>query len=86
VVPAGPPDVRKVSDLPEGFANELGYALCWGGAHQVEAVFPVGQSRHRTSDGRAAVARESSLEDFNRAPSQSLGGASAIANYCMLGF
>jgi len=53
---AAPPDVRKVSDLPttqsldsSGLRPDIGAQ-----PQTVEARLTVGQSRHRTSDGRAA--------------------------------
>ncbi len=50
-----PPDVRKVSDLPAGRIISLG--LCpnnWAQPRSQLSHFSVGQSRHRTSGGKAA--------------------------------
>ena len=55
VAAALPPDVRKVSDLPTGLINFLGATpLSEGRSPKTHSRNrTVGQSHHRTSDGRA---------------------------------
>ena len=54
---APPPDVRKVSDLPNSPKHLRGWAPIVGAAQKLRVQLPVGRSHHRTSDGGAEIDR-----------------------------